>query len=265
MGHTRLGDLPRTRRWGEVVGLLANGAGAEQIANATLNAAERGLHLAADDKALVETVWLLTQLPLAARAKDMNGFVVALRQAGVQVSDQPGVMEIVGAFSDAIDARISNNGGRTDLGEMAQMAASETIAKVLGERTPGSLFGTHPEDVQKALAGLGTNKHFGEFSRQFFSRITNRCINYFLSRAVANQVGEGKRFATLAQQGAFSQALEVHCREASKIVEVFSGGWLSKTNFEKGGISREDARGFAHVAMRKLVDELKAGARPNAK
>lgn len=264
MGHTRLGDLPRTRRWGEVVGLLACGAGTAQVANATITAAERGLNLAAEDKALVETVWLLSQLPLAARAKDLTGFVGALRQAGLQVSDAPGVMEVVGAFSDAIDARLSNNGGRTDLGEMAQMAASETIAKVLGSRTQ-SLFGTQPQDVQKALAGLATNKQFSEFSRQFFARISNRCLNYFLSRAVTHHIGEGQRFATLAQQSEFTKALEVHCREASKIVEDFSGGWFSKTNWEKGGISRDDARGFAHVAMRKLVDELKAGARPDAK
>lgn len=264
MGHTRLGNLPRTRRWGEVVGLLACGAGTAQVANATMTAAERGLNLAAEDKALVETVWLLTQLPLAARAKNLKGFVSALRQAGLQVSDEPGVMEVVGAFSDAIDTRVSNNGGRTDLGEMAQMAASETIAKVVGTRTQ-SLFGTQPQDVQKALAGLATNRQFSELARQFFSRVTNRCLNYFLSRAVTYHLGEGKRFATLAQQAEFSKALEIHCRQASKIVEDFSGGWFSKTNWEQGGISREDARGFAHVAMRKLVDELKAGARSNAK
>jgi hypothetical protein len=264
MGHTRLGELSRTRKWAEVIGLLAYGASASQIANATITAAERGLNLAAEDKAFVETIWLLTQLPLAARAKDLKGFVGALRQAGLQVTDEPGVMEVVGAFSDAVDARVSNNGGRTDLGEMAQMAASETIARELGTRAQ-SLFGTQPRDVQKALAGLSTNKQFSTFARQFFARVTNRCLSYFLSRALTYHLGEGRRFSTLAQQSAFSTALEVHCREASKIVEEFSGGWLSKTNFEKGGISRDDACRFAHVAMRKLVDELKAGARPDAK
>lgn len=263
MGHTRLGELPRTRQWGEVVGLLACGAGTAQVANATITAAERGLNLAAEDKALVESVWLLTQLPLAAKAKDTKTFVKALRDAGLKVSDAPGLMEVVGAFSDAVDARVANNGGRTDLGEMAQMAASETIAKELSSRTQ-SLFGTQPQDVQEALRGLATSKNFSAFTRQFFARITDRCLNYFLSRAVSHHVGEGQRFATLAQQSEFSKALGVHCREASQIVEEFSGGWFSKTNWEKGGISREDARGFTHVAMRKLVDELKAGARSDA-
>ena len=79
MGHTRLGNLPRTRKWQEVVALIEGGAGCAQVANATITAAERGLNLAAEDKGLVETLWLLTQLPLAARHDDFAG---ALRSVG---------------------------------------------------------------------------------------------------------------------------------------------------------------------------------------
>ena len=91
-----------------------------QISNATISAAEKSLNLAAEDTGLVETIWLLTQLPLAARSED---FTSSLRKAGLDVSDTPSLMEIVGALTDTIDARLSQNGGRTDLGEMAQMAA----------------------------------------------------------------------------------------------------------------------------------------------
>lgn len=116
MGHTRLGEIPRTRKWQQVIAFMEGGAGAAQLANATLSAAENGLKLATEDKGLVETIWLLTQLPLAARTDDFTG---TLRKAGLNISDSPSLMEIVGALSDAIDARLSNNNGRTDLGEMA--------------------------------------------------------------------------------------------------------------------------------------------------
>lgn len=255
MGHIRLGDLPRTRKWGQVVELIAGGAGAAQIANATIRAAEQGLNLAAEDKALVESFWLLTQLPLAAKKEN---FANALRQAGLEVSDSPGLMELVSAMSDAIDARLTNNAGRTDLGEMAQMAASETLAKVISEKTR-SLYGVEPEDVQRALASSGTVKQFGQIARQFFSRVTNRFLDYFVSRTVSDHLGPGERFPTLAAQSKFKEALEVHSFEASKIVERFSGEWFSKTNWENEGISRQEAARFTHVAMRKLVDELKAG------
>lgn len=256
MGHIRLGNLPRTRKWQHVVALIEGGAGTAQVANATITAAEHGLSKAGEDRGLVETVWLLTQLPLAAKSDD---FVRALRAAGLDVSDSPSLLDIVGAFSDAIDKKLSNNGGRTDLGEMAQMAASETMAQVVGSQTE-SLFGTTPDDVQNAFSKLGTNKQFSLFARDFFARLTNRYLDYFISRVVAHHIGEGRRFRTLAQQGAFTQALGLHSREATHIVEAFSGGWFSKTNWEKKGITRHDAASFAQVAMKKIMAELKEGA-----
>lgn len=261
MGHTKLGPLPRTRKWRQVVAFIEGGAGTSQIANATIAAAEQGLAFASNDKGLVEAIWLLTQLPLAAQKENFAG---ALREVGLDVSDSPGLMGIVGAISDAIDTRLANNGGRTDLGEMAQMAAAETITQVIGSRTQ-NIFGTTPEDIQSAFSELATNKQFSIFSKEFFSRLTNKYIGYFLSRELSDHVGEGKRFATLAQQSEFTKALDTHCREAAKIVENFSGGWFSKTNWKEGGISRKKAAGFAHVAMKKLISELQEGARPDAK
>ncbi|VBB41694.1 conserved hypothetical protein [uncultured Desulfatiglans sp.] len=256
MGHVRLGNLPRTRKWQQVVALIEGGAGTAQIANATITAAEQNLKQAAEDKGLIETIWLLSQLPLAARGDDFGN---ALQSVGLDVSDSPSLMEVVGAFSDAIDKKLTNNGGRTDLGEMAQMAASETMTQIIGSRTQ-SLFGTTSDDVKDAFSKLATNRQFSIFARDFFARLTNKCLDYFVSKAVSHHVGEGRRFRTLAQQGEFSKALGTHSREASKIIEEFSGGWFSKTNWEKKGISRNDAAGFTHVAMKKIVAELKEGA-----
>jgi hypothetical protein len=257
MGHIRLGNLPRTKPWSEVVGLIAGGAGTAQVATATINAAEKGLGVAVKDKGLVETIWLLAQLPLAAR---MPNFAAELRDRGVSVSDSPGLSEIVAAVSEAIDAKMPNNRGRTDLGEMAQMAASETITEVIGGRTNG-LFGTSADDVKREFAKLATSKQFGAFARDFFARFTTKCLDYFVSRAVSYHLGEGRRFTTLAEQSEFSKALKTHCREASKIVESFSGDWLSKWNWEtKGQISRNDIAAFTSYAMTKLVSELKLGA-----
>lgn len=260
MGHTRLGALPRTRKWQQVVALIEGGAGTAQIANATITAAEHGLKFAAADKGLVEIIWLLTQLPLVGRSKN---FAEALRNIGVDVSESPSLMEVVGAFSDAVDKKLANNGGRTDLGEMAQMAGSETMSQLIGSRTQ-SLFATTPEDVKTAFSKLATTKQFGIFAREFFAHLTNKFLDYFVSRAVCHHVGEGRRFRTLAQQGEFTKALRRHSFEASKIVEDFSGGWFSKTNWEYIGITRQKAAGFAAVAMEKIVAELKEGARPNA-
>src|SRR5262249_55512027 len=159
-----------------------------------------------------ETIWLLTKIPLAARSEN---FSEALRECGLAVSDSPGLMEIVGSVSDTIDSKIPNYKDRTDLGEMAQMAAAETLTEVIGNRIT-SFFGTTPDDVRDAFSKLATNKQFSSFAKDFFARFTNKCMNYFLSRALSHHVGEGQRFTTLSQQAEFTKALETHCREAAR-------------------------------------------------
>ena len=72
MGHIRLKRLPATRRWHQVVALLAAGAGVWDVAAASAEAAEDALLAARRDPVLANAVWLLTQIPLAARAPDFG-------------------------------------------------------------------------------------------------------------------------------------------------------------------------------------------------
>jgi len=63
-----------------------------------------------------------------------------------------------------------------------------------------------------------------------------------LSRELSNYVGGDRRFANAGDLAEFNAALDLHCRQASRIVEEFAGGWFSKTNWERG-ITPDDARG----------------------
>lgn len=255
MGHVRLGTLPRTRNWVQVLDLIGGGAGVPQVAAATMRAAQRGLADAAQDKGLVYTVWLLTQLPLAARSADFEG---RLRRLGFDVSAAPSVLELTGAFSDAVDAHLRRTGGRTDVGEMAQMAAAEALT-VLGTAAGRSLFDTEGPAAQQTLRAFITSKQFGVLAHEFFSRFTRKYLTYFLSRELSNYVGPGGRFAGIDGHAEFARALDIHCQQASRIVEVFSGGWFSKGHF-KGPITQQTAGAFVQVALKKLRAELGQGA-----
>jgi hypothetical protein len=248
MGHIRLGNLPRTRKWQQVIALLDSGAATDQVAAATLDASKQGLEEAAHDPALTYSFWLLTQLPLCARKSDYSE---ELRKLGVSVTSDPGLLDLVGAFTDSVDAHIRGTGGRTDLGEMAQMGAAESLTSTLRQQTE-SLFGTTPADVQRELASLATPKNFSLLARDFFSRLSERYLTYFLSRELSNN-------RTVAENRQFREALSLHCKQASKIVEQFAGGWYSKANYE-GGITPRKAANFVHVALKKLRAELDKGA-----
>lgn len=254
MGHIRLGPLPATRKWKQVVGLIAGGAGAAQLATATVNAAEAGLKAAPNDHGVIETYWLLMRLPLAARSAN---FAAALRDCGLSVSDAPGLLEVVTAFTTAVDARMPDGRHRTDLGEMAQNAAAETLTAVVGERTR-NLFGTAPEDVRREFAALATARQFGTLARQFFTRFSFKCLNYFLSKALPDQTGPGKRFRTVADQTKFTDALHTHCHEATKVVERYAGEWFALHNFQAAGdITREETQRCLGHAITKLTREFR--------
>lgn len=254
MGHIRLPSLPRTRKWIQVLDLIGGGAGTPEVAAATMEASQGGLANAAKDPGLVHTVWLLTQIPLAARGEN---FVAGIRKLGFEVSDSPGLLEVVGAFTSAVDAHIHGSGGRTDLAEMSQMAAAETLTALAAPQI-ASLFGTTSADVQQAFRSFSTTKQFSTLAREFFSRLSKKYLTYFLSRELSNYVSGDGRFKSINEHTEFNEALDLHCRQASLIIEEFSGGWFSKTNFE-GGITPDKAAGFAHVALKKLRAELAKG------
>ena len=252
MGHSLLGVLPRTRDWKAVVQLLQEGAAVDEIAAASAKAAESSLPDLARDETLVHSLWLLTQIPRAARSAD---FVGALQHLDVHTSRDPGLTDIVGAVIESIDRHVARAGRRTDFGELAQRAAAETLATLASRELPG-LFGTNAEDVRRAVGKFATVRNFGILARDFFARLTRRHLEYYLGRELANHLGPGERFGSLGEQRAFGSALDLHCIEAARIVEDFSADWYSKAIFEDRLTPRATAR-FAVVAFNKIQRELR--------
>jgi hypothetical protein len=251
MGHQRLGTLPRSKHWNEVIQLITSGADAPQIAAATSVAAETTMIDAASDAAVCFACWLLAQIPMAAREQD---FSAKLRVLGMDVSDKPDLTEIVCGLMDAIDHHVSREGFRTDYGEIAQLSAAEALYAI-ADREAHLI--PYSETTRSALGGLATEKQFAVLAREFFARLTRRHLDYFLSRELSNHVGPNRRFASVREHRAFEDALDLHCREATRIIKEYSGEWLSKHRFE-GGIDLAKAGRFVSYATEKIRDELRA-------
>jgi hypothetical protein len=258
LGHQHLGGLPATRQWQAVIELIAGGADVSEIAAASSNAAQASLAAYSDDPTVRHAFFLLTQIPLAAKQRD---FAAALRRLGLQV-DRPDLVHISAACLDAIDRHSIAH--RSDLGEMVALSAVESLQAV-ARCSLDDLFGTNgdsPDRTREVLAGLATVKQFGILAQDFFARLLRRHLAYYLSRQLPKHVGVAERFPTLREHSDFDDALELHCREAARIVTRFAGEWHSKNTFE-GGITQKKAGGFIHVAMEKLRKEL--GIRSSAR
>jgi hypothetical protein len=251
MGHLRLSRLPASKQWTQVVELLTAGGSIAELADATALAAESEFDAAAGDPVLGHVVWLLSQLPLAARSEQ---FAARLGGLGFEAGADRSLHDLIAGFSVAVDRHGIGKTNRTDLGELARSAAVESLAATIGPKLP-SLFSARAVDLKSELAKLATKDQFASLARDFFSRLTLKTLDYYISRELPNHVGAGRALTSIDQQIAFRGALEQHCREASLIVQAFAGGWYSKANF-KGDITLQQAQAFTDYALKKMRAEL---------
>ena len=262
MGHVRLGRLPKTRTWQEVIDLIAKGANVERIAEAVMRASEKALSTVQGDVGFQEAVHLMTQLAIAASKPDPAAH---LSSVGLFIPKDASVAAVALAVSEAMDNSLDGSGRRSDFGEMAQLSLVKAVTQHLKSQLP-TLLATTGEDVHAAIHNLRKQKAFGELARGFFANMTNAYMGYFLSKTLSTHIGEGQRFATTNQVALFEAAMKTHCEEASVIVGDFSAKWFSKHRFEEGGdISRASAGGFGWFALEKMRLESRARSQNDAK
>jgi len=108
-----------------------------------------------------------------------------------------------------------------------------------------------PDITKSTIAGFATVKQFAVLARDFFARLTRRHINYYLSRELSKHVGPGRRFSSVREHRLFEDALDLHCREATRVIKEYSGEWLSKHNYE-GGVDPAKAGRFVSYAAKKI-------------
>jgi hypothetical protein len=205
-----------------------------------------------------EAIWFMTQLGVAGAQSRPVGF---LNSVGLEIGKCESVVEVAMALASAMDQRIDASGKRSDFGELAERSLIAVVTENLQERMP-TLLPSSAHDIGDAVKKLGGEKEFGRLARSFFQKLTNECLNYFLSKTMPAQVGGSRRFATAGQLESFESALEIHCWESSEIVEKFSGQWMTKNRKEGGGkIDRETAEKFGWFSLKKMQLELEARAR----
>ena len=252
MGHIRLGTLPQSKKWRDVVGLLETGAPLDAVAEAAARASEVDLNRAANDPGFQFVTGLLVRLPILARTPGFEDFLSDLGAGDDSLASVPALLA---GLSNAIERNGFEIGYTSDIGALAKTALLETFADKLRERLP-TLFEPTPQEVRKALAGYASGQNFAHLARAFFANLTYRSLDYFLSRELANHTGVGQRFTTDADRIEFERALKQHAVEASRIVEEYSGGWYGKTVWQKNNLDQHEIDRFTRYSFKKMRDEL---------
>jgi hypothetical protein len=252
MGHERVGALPKSRQWREIVGGIAatrsNATMVDSVASETLRLVKRQFRLLQSDSAVRSAFGFLIDLSIAARDGTVSAF--ARKDSPDQVTP----------LSLAMEARrqIKPSGISPEYTTLARDAAIDAIGRWYSEARsaqPESLF---EEDGLGAnpWSGLGSAGGFSELSRHFFASFADRYLNYFLEREVASAL------TTIQDRQEFKQQLRDHIDdvsrhafESAKITQSFAAAWFNK-NASRGHPRRKEIEGFVAHAMGKMRDEF---------
>lgn len=254
MGHLRLGHLPRTHRWKQVIGLLEDGANLPELADASFRASLTGLSRVPSDPGFLSVLNTIIGLTAASREKNLKS---ALDQVGIDSDAQQSSFGFLASVADILSANLGAVYPRSDVGKIAQNAFLESLTKQIRGKS-GSLFGE--AEGTKALTAPFRGSQFKTLMHEFYSGFTSRYLSYHLSRELPQHVGGGKQFANLEEHAKFTKQFDLYCRQTVRITDEFTPGWVGKAIYD-GDTGPDAVKRYAHVAFKKLASEFQRSGR----
>ena len=213
-----MGMLPKTKRWRAIVSEVASTdfsprATAEVTAH-TLDALGSRYRDLAQDQSVQEAFSYLVEIAKLANTPQANN----------SLSNHTPLSLVI-----TLTERLSANSGSLETRELVQRATADALAAWYRQHssTQADIFGG---DVHSNVwQGLGSGAGFCELSRLYFSRLTERYLNYFLDREASSVL------PSLVAREDFQQRLREHVAdvsrlsfESAKITQSYAAGWFNK-------------------------------------
>lgn len=246
MGHERLGALPRSKRWEEIIDYLADYSESSQkdvgdIAKKTIQNVRSRIPDIKDDPGIKAAFEFLIHLSLEQRKENVSN-----KSDKIDLPDNPTPLHLIKSANKWIE----QNKGSEEYSRLALNALSDAITAwhKNHQTNQSSLFesGDNSYDIWKD-AGKGSG--FSELSRNFFSSFVKRYLNYFLEREASTQI---KR---IEDRDKFADAVARHSYETAKITQSLAAGWFNKHTKNKIP-SQKEINDFLDFSFSKINEEL---------
>ena len=260
MGHERVGALPHTKRWRDVVGQLAESSGSPEdvaaIANDTLENVRIQLRKIHSDDGVVAAFQFLVALTKSASSEDAGE---APFSPGIDFDGNPSVLRLIGQLRSWVEAQ----GGSREYADLAAKASADAISLWSSQQSlQGSLF-TSPGDSRDIWRRADNGAGFCEVSRLFFSKFTERYLRYFLEReASASMASVSDRDRLASQLREHMDGVSRFAFETSRITQSFAAGWFNN-HARNRHPTKDESRGFLSLAFGKIREELRREADAN--
>ena len=254
MGHIRLGRLPKSRVWREVVELLdQQPEDIPGIAAAVLDASAEALERTSTIQSASRAFLILLQLAQASERGDLVG---ELHRAGVEVTADSSLLGTLADIGGRVRERAPFGRLNDNYSDFASLALRRALLETVGAQGPG-LFGSTVDQLQAGFRRFSGGEAFGRLTRLFFGDFMARSLHSAVDRELSKHVGGEGSFGDVGESRVFSDALDRYARETAAIVQRFATEWYAKNHWQKHErLDARHSRAFAEVALKKLRSDL---------
>lgn len=255
MGHERVGFLPKTKKWIDLVGRMGSLYSSElpvtSIAAQTLQNVRKQYETLSNDDTVKSIFEFLVTFARSCQAPSPQA---QLNSYNISLPDNPTLLSLVKAMRD----KMPSDKVTSEYGQLAVAAAADALGQWHKEHATGQLHLFQPKaDFFETWRDVGNGSGFCELSRLYFGKLTERYLNYFLDRAASNtftNITERERFHR--DVSASIEDVSKHAFETAKITQSFAAGWFNK-NTREGLPDSRQIEGFLSIAFGKLREELR--------
>jgi hypothetical protein len=255
MGHERIGSLPRSKQWRDIVAEIAEHSRekpkANEIAKKTLSLAREKLGLVGSDQALAAAFRFLVLFSASTQAEVDESTKRLLDYMGTATTDAPL------AVGTALKRWISTEAvAGSEHVELATRSAATALAEWFDAHDTGQqdLFPSGKPNTN-VWQSLSTGAAFSELARLFFKEVVRTSLHYLLDRESSGVL------RSIDDATSLSDGLDRYAFETAKITQSFSAGWYNKHAVRRSPTVAE-IDGFVRYSVHKLRDELLREAKP---
>ena len=259
MGHERVGALPRTKRWQDVVGGIAYAAAVDGdvrgLADTTLENVRSRLLAVHGDTGFVASFQFLLGLALSASPGVDRA---SLGELAVDLDTNPSPLKL----ASALGQYVTHYRQSAEYAEIARKAAVDVISVWTEQQTRQLSFTGEHEQASEVWRRASDGRGFCEVARLFFGKFVERYLNYFIGREASSHLANTEDRERLARRlGDHVDDVSHHAFETARITQSFAAGWFNR--YAREGMPSVDViSGFLSHQVGKLREELHREASP---
>ena len=253
MGHERVGALPHTARWQEVVEGIADAASIDGdvsgLAQSTLkNVRSRLLKIHTDTGFVASFQFLLGLVLSASPTVDR----ATLGNLAIDLEVNPSPLKLANALAQYVE----ENRQSAEYAELARKAAIDVISVWTQSNTQQLSFIVDHEQAQEIWSKASSGSGFCEVARLFFGKFVERYLNYFICREASSHLENTETRERLSRRlSNHLDGVSQHAFETAKITQSFAAGWFNR--HARDGMPEQDKiSGFLSHSIGKLREEL---------